>query len=98
MSGRQVIFSIVGAAVAFGILMFLVRSGTLHEWISHLFPQAQQKRSAVHGNSLARSGAPNQSLQPTVHAFGAPVGANGVHFPRHAARWLGAAELQRWAS
>ncbi len=40
---------------------------------------------------------PNPSLQPTVHAFGAPVGANGVHFPRNAFALLGAAELVRWA-
>src|SRR5581483_11961891 len=26
--------------------------------------------------------APNHAFKPTVHAFGAPVGANGVHFPR----------------
>jgi hypothetical protein len=34
---------------------------------------------------------PNPSLKPTVHAFGAPVGANGVHSPRNAFALLGAA-------
>src|SRR5581483_11159993 len=35
--------------------------------------------------------APNHAFKPTVHAFGAPVGANGVHFPRSASALLGAA-------
>ena len=34
---------------------------------------------------------PNHAFKPTVHAFGAPVGANGVHFPRSASALLGAA-------
>jgi hypothetical protein len=55
---------------------------------------------AAFGNKrrISRSGfcvvqcRPNHALQPTVRAFGAPVGANDAHLPR-ALRVLGAAEL-----
>src|SRR5581483_7092863 len=73
-----------------GSCIFVARSSG----VFCLGPVATEFLAVQHSEPFA----PNPALQPTVLAFGALARTTASNFPRHAARWLGAAELDRWAS
>jgi len=62
----------------------------VHSSWNRNFRSRARNTMALHVHT-PRATRPNHAFKPTVHAFGAPVGANGVHFPRRATRRLGAA-------
>jgi len=63
----------------------------LHSSWNRTFGSRARKIMALIQAHTPRAMRPNHAFKPTVHAFGAPVGANGVHFPRSASALLGAA-------